>query len=93
MKTLKKFGVFAITLTAVLGYKFYDKSATAKEVKQEMLNVCSTDNNCQKAVSTYFQKCFDSSYSMGSRRRASSLDTQKLSTCINNSSGVAYFGS
>ena len=92
MRALRKFGVFAVTLTAVLGYKFYDKSTTAKEVKQEMLSVCATDSNCQNAVSTYFQKCFDSSYSMGSRRRASSLDTLKLSTCINNSSGVAYFG-
>lgn len=89
---IKRIGFAALGVTFALGYQFYNKSSTAKETKQEMLSICSTDSNCQKAVNTHFKECFDSSYRMGSRRRRSSLDTRKLSGCINNNSGVAYFG-
>lgn len=92
MRALKKFAFAIVGVTVALGIKFYNKSATAKEVKQEMLSICSTDSSCQNAVNNHFQKCFNSSYSMGSRRRSSTLDTRKLSICINSSSGVNYFG-
>lgn len=92
MKSLRKFGFALVGITIAVGLKFYNKSATAKDVKQDMLSVCSTDSGCQQAVNTHFQQCFDRSYSMGSRRRSSSLDSQKLSACINQNSGIAYFG-
>lgn len=92
MNKVKKAGIFVIALTATLGFKFHSKANTAKEVKQEMIAVCSSDQDCTNAVDTHFKSCFDDSYSMGSRRRASSLDTQKLAGCINSNSGVEFFG-
>ncbi|MEM7590837.1 MAG: hypothetical protein AAF383_04855 [Cyanobacteria bacterium P01_A01_bin.83] len=92
MNKLKKAGTFVIAATAILGFKFHSKASTAKAVQQEMISVCSTDRDCTDAVNTYFKSCFNSSYSMGSRRRASSLDTQKLANCINSNSGVEFFG-
>lgn len=88
-----RIGITALAFTIGLGFSFYQKSSTAKEIQKDMLNFCSTDNDCQNAVNTYFKKCFDISYSGGSRRRRSSLDARKLSECINNSSGIAYFKS
>lgn len=81
-----------IGVVAAFGFKFHSKASTAKEVKQEMIAVCSSDQDCTKAVNTHFKSCFDNSYRMGSRRRASSLDTQKLAGCINSNSGVEFFG-
>lgn len=91
MKVLTKFAGFAVAVTVVLGMKFYNKSAIAKEVKQSMLAVCATDNQCNQAVNDYFQDCFNSSYRMGSRRRAASLDNQKLAACVNQNANVEYF--
>ena len=91
MKVLMKFAGFAVAVTIVLGMKFYNKSTTAKEVKQSMLAVCANDNQCSKAVNDYFPDCFNSSYKMGSRRRAASLDSQKLATCVNHNANAEYF--
>lgn len=89
---IKRLGFAALGVTAALGFQFYNKSSTAKKTKQEMLSICSTDSRCQNAVNTYFKECFGRSYRAGSRRRRGSLDTRKLSGCINKNSGVAYFG-
>ena len=91
MNTVKKAGTFIVVFTGVIGFKFYNKANTAKAVQQEMISVCSVDQDCTNAVNTYFKSCFDASYSMGSRRRASSLDTEKLAGCINSSSGIYFF--
>ena len=91
MNTVKKAGTFVVVLTGILGYKFYNKASTAKAVQQEMISVCSIDQDCANAVNQHFKSCFDASYSMGSRRRASSLDTEKLASCINSNSGVEFF--
>ncbi|MGB5634254.1 MAG: hypothetical protein WBM44_25520 [Waterburya sp.] len=92
MNPVKKVGTVAIVVTVILGLKFHSKASTAKEVEQEMIAICSSDQDCTKAVNTHFKSCFDDSYSMGSRRRSSSLDTQKLVGCINSNSGVEFFG-
>jgi len=88
---VKRIGFAALGVTVALGFQFHNKSSTAKKTKQGMLSICSADSNCQNAVNTHFKECFGSSYRMGSRRRRSSLDTRKLSSCINKNSGVAYF--
>lgn len=91
---MNKFGRFVFAMvgfSAAVGFKFYHKSATAKEVKGEMMAICSTNSGCQNAIKTHFKECFDSSFRMGSRRRSSSLDTVKLSGCINRNAGANYF--
>ena len=91
MRSLTKAAPVMLVIGFTVGMKFYNQSATAKDAKQAMLSVCETDVECSGAVNTYFERCFDSSYSMGSRRRAGRLNSQKLADCINKGAGVAYF--
>ena len=91
MNQAKKAGTFIVVFAGVIGFKFFNKANTAKAVQQEMISVCSVDQDCANAVNTHFKSCFDASYSMGSRRRASSLDAEKLARCINSNSGVEFF--
>ena len=91
MNKLGRFAFAIVGFSAALGFKFYNKSATAKEVKGEMMAICSTDSGCQNALKNHFKECFDSSFRMGGRRRSSSLDTVKLSSCINRNAGANYF--
>jgi hypothetical protein len=91
MKIVRRFGSFMICVSLILGIKFYNKSHTAKEVKESLLAICDNDRNCNNAVNNYFQSCFDSSYSVGSRYRSASFDTEQLASCINNNSGAEYF--
>ncbi len=91
MKVLMKFASFAVAITILLGMKFYNKSNTAKEIKQSMLAVCANDHQCSKAVNDYFSDCFNSSYNMGGRRRAASLDSEKLAACVNQNANAEYF--
>ena len=82
-----------VGLTVSFGVPFYNKSATAKEVKQQMMSVCSTDSGCQNSLNTHFKECFDISFRKGSRYRSSSLDSKKLASCINRNAGANYFAS
>lgn len=91
MKAIAKIGLFALMVTIFLGTKYWNKSTTAKDTKQQMLNICDVDNDCQKAVETYFEKCFENHYSLGNRRRAGSLDHVKFADCVNEGAGAAYF--
>jgi len=80
-----------VGFSAGFGFQFYKKSAAAKEVKQQMMSVCSTDSGCQNSLNTHFKECFDSSFRSGSRYRSSSLDSKKLANCINRNAGAEYF--
>ena len=85
----------AVVFTAVAGVsvamKFSNQSAVAEETKAYMLDICATDNVCVEAVDTHFESCFNTNYSMGSRHRAASLDTEGLANCVNRYGGAEYF--
>ncbi len=91
---MSKFGRFVFAMigfSTAFGFQCYNKSAIAKEVKQQMLSLCSTDSGCQNSLNAHFKECFDSSFRMGSRHRSSSLDSNKLASCINSNAGAEYF--
>lgn len=89
-KTLK-FIAFTVVSVISLVTRFGNQSAMAKETKEYMLNICSTDEACHKNIDTYFEQCFNTNYRTGSRYTSANLDTEGLANCINKYAGVAYF--
>ena len=82
---------FTVFAGIAIGSKFVAQSSSAKETKAQMLEICSTDVTCVEVVDTHFKQCFDANYSMGSRRRSGSLNTQGMADCINAQGGDEYF--
>ena len=90
-KLLVKAGVFTVVAGVSIASKFGNQSAVAEETKAQMLDICATDNTCIQLVDTYFEQCFKTYYSMGSRYSSASLNTQGLASCVNEYGGAEYF--
>jgi uncharacterized protein (UPF0333 family) len=85
-------GVAFVVITGIyVGLQQMGKANDAKKVKEELTSICADDKECVAAVNTHFQDCFDTSYTMGGRRRASTLNSEKLATCLNGKAGKDYF--
>jgi hypothetical protein len=76
---------------ALIGFKFYNKSASATDTKAHLIKVCEAEKACEDAVNTHFDACFESAYNMGGRHRSSSLKGAELVKCINSRGGKPYF--
>ena len=83
--------VAVLGVCAVLGMKFYNRSASASDVKAQLVSVCAGDAGCVRTVETHFDSCFESAYKMGGRRRASRLDAEQLAQCLNSKGKQPYF--
>jgi hypothetical protein len=81
-----------IAVVAVVGMKFYNKASAHDDVKERLVALCEADAECQAAVNTHFDACFDASYKMGGRRQSSKLDVHALVKCVNAKAGEDYFG-
>jgi hypothetical protein len=90
--TLGKIVGGAVVVAAVVGMKMHNKGATEREARETLRNLCAGEAACLEAVETHFDACFESAYSMGSRRRSASFDGQEMVQCINTKSGVEHFG-
>lgn len=88
MKKLAQILLAIIIFTAI---KLYNKSSANDEVKSQLLNACNGSEVCEQIVENNFDVCFDNSYSIGTKRRAGSLNAHKLSECLNSSLGMEYF--
>ena len=88
---MRRIGVWAIALLAIVGFKFWNRNSDEKKFHKEMVELCEGDPECIEAVETHFDVCFSDSYSMGGRRRAAHLDVQKMVDCINQKAGKTYF--
>ena len=91
MKKVVKAVVFTAVAGTSIALKFSNQSAVAKETRSQMLDVCATDITCVEVVNNYFEQCFNTYYSMGSRYSSASLDTQGLANCVNKYGGGEYF--
>ena len=78
-------------IAVTVGLKFYNKNSSHDEAKARLIEVCEGESGCVQAVERHFDQCFDSSYSMGGRRRAAKFDLDKLVKCLNDASGESYF--
>ena len=88
---LRRLGGVVLAIAVIVGFKMYNKQSTFKDVKARLVQLCENDQKCVAAVDTHFEGCFDSSYSMGGRRRSSELRSADLVSCINQRAGVDYF--
>ncbi|MEL6494873.1 MAG: hypothetical protein AAFQ41_07085 [Cyanobacteria bacterium J06623_7] len=59
--------------------------ALFKETKQEMLSICSTNNDCVQALNNSFDRCYDNSIN------DDILDLVQLANCVNEYAGKSYF--
>lgn len=89
-----KAGSFLMIIAIIgvtVGLKYYNKSSAHDEAKARLMEVCEGESGCVQAVETHFDRCFESSYSMGGRRTAAKFDLDKLVKCLNEASGESYF--
>ena len=91
MKILKNIGSAVVVIALLVGWKLYNKSSDAADVKTALVGVCADDAACVEAVNRHFDTCFNQSYDMGGRHRSASLDTSQLTSCINQQAGSEYF--
>jgi len=91
MKKVIKAVVFTTVAGITIATKFGNQSALAEETKAQMLDICATNNTCVQLIDTYFERCFNTYYSMGSRSSSASLNTQGLASCVNEYGGAEYF--
>jgi hypothetical protein len=64
----------------LVGVKFYNKTSAHDEVQARLIELCEGDAQCQSAVRTHYDACFDSAYKLGGRRSGSKLDVNALVT-------------
>ncbi|MEL6927463.1 MAG: hypothetical protein AAFO95_02365 [Cyanobacteria bacterium J06600_6] len=91
MRKVVKAVVFTTAAGISIATKFSNQSAIAEETKAQMLDICATDNTCIEVVDTYFERCFNTYYSMGSRYSSGRLDAQGLAGCVNDYAKAEYF--
>jgi hypothetical protein len=88
---MKRVMIGLLGVALLLGVKFFNKSSDSRSVKAHVLELCEGDKRCLQSVQAHFDACFDSSYKMGGRRRASHLETGALVQCLNSRAGQSYF--
>lgn len=86
-----KVGGALLIMGAVLGWKFYQRSASASETKAELERVCAGEASCLEALKTHFDACHDEAFDLGGRRRAGGLNQERLASCINRKAGGELF--
>lgn len=86
-----KAGGALLLMGAVLGWKFYQRSASASETKAELERLCSGEAPCLEAVKTHFDSCHEEAFDLGGRRRAAGLNSEQLASCINRKVGSELF--
>jgi hypothetical protein len=84
-------GLLGVAL--LFGVKFFNKSSDSRAVKARLLELCESDTRCVQSVEAHFDACFESSYKLGGRRKASHLEAGQMVQCLNSRSGQSYFAS
>jgi hypothetical protein len=80
-----------IGVAAILGMKYYGKVSAHDNVRTRLVELCAGDSQCQTAVQTHYDSCFETAYKMGGRHEGSKLDANALVACVNHKSGEEYF--
>lgn len=91
MHGAKRLGGILIAVAAIVALKFYDKVSARDEMLTKLTGVCEKDAGCMAAVNQHFDSCFEDNYDLGSRRRASSLNTTGFLSCFNQRAGTQHF--
>jgi hypothetical protein len=69
-----------VLIGAVFGYKYWNKSSTSDEVKQDVLKAFSAFEDqklIRSLVDKHHDECFDACYTMGGRRRSAKFDSDQ----------------
>ena len=87
---IKRFGLAAIAIAAVIGLKFYNKTNSQLSVKERLVELCATDQSCLTDLDQYYDECFNGNYRMA--RHSSGLQQEGFLNCLNSRSGKQHFG-
>lgn len=86
----KKILIAIPIVAAFAGWQYYQKGKEAKEMKANMLSMCTGKAAaCAEAVEKYAAQCFDEHYHMGRRRQGVLMD--EFVGCVNKNSGTDFF--
>ena len=88
---MKRLAGALVGVMLLVGMKFYNKASAHDDVQARLIELCEGDAQCQTAVRTHYDACFDSAYNMGGRYSSANLKGQELVKCINSKAGAEYF--
>jgi hypothetical protein len=88
---MKRLAGALIGVAAIVGMRFYAKASAHEDVRARLIELCSGDAQCQTAVQTNYDPCFETAYKLSERRDASKFDANTLVACVNRRSGEEYF--
>jgi len=88
---MKRLAGALVGVIAIVGMKYYSRASAHDGVQARLIELCAGDAECQTAVRTHYEACFEASYNMGGRHQSSKLDADALVKCINSRAGEAYF--
>ena len=88
---MKRLGAALVGVVVLVGMKFYNKASAHDDVQARLIELCEGDAQCQSAVRTHYDACFDSAYKMGGKNQSSKLDLNTLVKCVNERAGEEYF--
>ena len=94
LSTSNKIITIVFILVCYFGLDFHFKTDIAKKkelLKQELLKICSIDENCQSDVKIYFQRCFDDNFDENSVGHYQRFAHNEFSECMNNNADANYF--
>jgi hypothetical protein len=88
---MKRLAGALVGVLLIVGMKFYGKASAHDDVRTRLVELCAGDAQCQSAVQTHYDSCFEASYRLGGRHDGSRLDANALVTCVNRKAGEEYF--
>jgi hypothetical protein len=88
---MKRLAGLVVGVAVIASMKFYNKASAHDDVRARLIELCAGDAQCQGAVQTHYDGCFDSAYGVGGSRAASRLDASVLVSCVNKRAGEEYF--
>ncbi len=88
---MKRLAGALVGVMLLVGMKFYNKASAHDDVQARLIELCEGDAQCQAAVRSHYDACFDSSYKMGGRRSGAKFDVNALVACVNSKAGEDFF--
>ena len=61
---MKRLGAALVGVVVLVGMKFYNKASAHDDVQARLIELCEGDAQCQSAVRTHYDACFDSAYKL-----------------------------
>ena len=92
MELLDKVKYWALGLSLLAAFKFYNKDNAETQIHAHFIEACSKDSACEEIVEANFDTCFETNYNIGVGKRKSTFDQKAFASCFKTESGENLFG-